>query len=240
MNIAIVDDMAFECERLTNLLRQYETKHPCAIQITTFNSGTQLLANYIPNSFDIIFLDIFMHDENGVDCALALRQIDPDVNIIFLTSSSEFGVKSYDVRAVDYIIKPASLEKLSRALYYCRLKKPKNKPIITVTSSNQPLDIILDLILYADFQNRSACIHLEDCLVPVAGNFTDLSQKLTNYPQFMPCFKGIVVNLEQVQDICGDCLILKNGESLPISRRLKKQVMQRRLSLSVGSLREEI
>jgi two-component SAPR family response regulator len=46
----------------------------------------------------------FLNDENGVDCALKLRQLDENINLIFLTTSSEFGVKSYDVRAADYIV----------------------------------------------------------------------------------------------------------------------------------------
>ena len=237
MKIAIVDDMEFECKRLSSLLREYEAKQSYTIDIKTFHSGTELLYNYILNSFDVVFLDIFMGDENGVDCARKLRQIDTNVNIIFLTSSSDFGVKSYDVRAVDYIIKPASLESLSRALSYCKWSESQTESTITVTSNNQPLEIKLDRILYADFQCRSACIHLKDCLVPVAGSFTELSHQLTVYPQFMSCFKGIVVNLRQVQEINDDCLLLKNGEQLPVSRRLKKHVHQKRLSLSAGSLR---
>lgn len=237
INIAIVDDMTSDCKALRMLLKQYETKQQCAIQIKEFHSGTQLLHTYIPGSFDIIFLDIYMKNENGVDCAFELRKIDTDVNIIFLTSSFEFGVKSYDVRAVDYIIKPPTLEKLSRALGYCKITVSKNEPTITVTSKQQPLEIILDRILYVDFQNRSACIHLKDCLVTASCSFKELSNQLIVSPQFMICFKGIVVNLKYVQKICGDCLILTNGEQLPISRRLQQQVQQQRLRLSAGSLR---
>jgi len=55
----------------------------------------------------------------------------------------------------------------------------------------------------------------------------------------MSCFKGIVVNLTEVRELGDDFLILKNGERLLVSRRLQKQVQQRRLSLSAGSLRGE-
>jgi DNA-binding LytR/AlgR family response regulator len=49
-----------------------------------------------------------------------------------------------------------------------------------------------------------------------------------------------VVNLRKVQEVSGDYLILKNGERLPVSRRLQRQVQQRRLSLSAGSLRGDL
>lgn len=237
MNAAIVDDMATECEILRSLLKQYETNQQQPIHMKEFHSGRELLSDYIPGSYDVVFMDIFLNNENGVDCALKLRQLDENVNIIFLTTSSEFGVKSYDVRAADYIVKPATLDKLSRALNYCKITELQSAPSITVTTRHQPLEVKLDCILYADFQNRSACIHLKDCIVQVSGSFSELSEQLTAYTQFMSCFKGIVVNFNEVREVCGDYLLLKNGERLPVSRRLQRQVQQRRLSLSANSLR---
>lgn len=239
MNIAIVDDMVTECEILCNLLKQYETEQHQTIQIREFHSGVELLYNYISGSYDVVFMDIFLNNENGIDCSLKLRQLDENVNIVFLTTSSEFGVKSYDVKAADYIVKPATLEKLSRALHYCEIAEMQGEPSITVTTRNQQLEVFLDRILYADFQNRSTCIHLEDCIVPVSGSFSALSEQLTAYPQFMSCFKGIVVNFKEVQEVYGNYLLLKNGERLPVSRRLQRLVQHRRLSLSANTLRRD-
>ncbi|WP_245157098.1 LytR/AlgR family response regulator transcription factor [Anaerovorax sp. IOR16] len=237
INAAIIDDLASECEILCSLLEQYEIKQQQTIQIKKFHSGRELLSDYIPGSYDVVFMDIFLNDENGVDCALKLRQLDENVNLIFLTTSSEFGVKSYDVRAADYIVKPATLENLSRALHYCKIAELQSEPSITVITRNQPLEIALNRILYADYQNRSACIHLKDCLIPVSGSFTELSGQLSAYPQFVSCFKGIMVNLKEVRELGSNYLILKNEEHLPVSRRLQRQVQQQRLSLSAGSLR---
>ncbi len=237
MNIAIVDDMATECTILCKLLKQHANEQRLTIQIKEFHSCSELLNDYVLCSYDVIFMDIFLNNENGVDCALKLRQLDENVNIIFLTTSSEFGVKSYDVRAADYIVKPATLEKISRALNYCKISELQSEPSITVTTRHQQFEVKLNHILYADFQNRSACIHLRDCIVPVSGTFSELSEKLTAYTQFMSCFKGIVVNFKEVREVCGDYLILKNGERLPVSRRLQRQVQYRRLNLSANTLR---
>ncbi len=237
MNAAIVDDMTAEREILRSLLQQYAANQQQTVQITEFHSGRELLEGYIAGSYDVVFLDIFLNNENGIDCAWKLRQLDETVNLIFLTTSSEFGVKSYDVRAADYIVKPATPQKLTRALHYCKIAVSKSEPAITVTARQQPVEIALHRILYADYQNRAACIHLQDCITPIAGTFAALSEQLTTYAQFMSCFKGIVVNLEQVRELGGNYLILKNGERLPVSRRLQRQVQRQRLSLSAGSLR---
>lgn len=240
MNIAIVDDMTTECELLHNLLKQYENQQCQTIEIKEFHSGIELLYNYIPGSFDVVFMDIFLNNESGIDCAMKLRELDKNINIIFLTTSSEFGVKSYDVRATDYIVKPASLETLSRALSYCKIPELHNEAFITVTTKNQILKVELNRIIYADFQNRNTCLHLINCVIPISGSFSEISEKLTAYSQFMLCFKGIVVNFMHIQENYNDYLVLKNGERIPVSRRLQRQVKQKRLSLSANSLRGEI
>ena len=239
MRITIVDDVASERQTLRCLLEQYAKDRQISIQIEEFDGGRAFLSSYTPGVYDLVFLDIFMDDQNGVDCALELRKKDEAIKIIFLTTSSEFGVKSYDVRAADYIVKPASAEKLERALHYCKLPELHDEPTITVISRRQTIQIALSRILYADLQNRITCIHLPECIIPISGIFSELSEQLTAYPQFMSCFKGVVVNLQQVQKVEPDHLTLKNGELLPISRRLQKQVLQQRLSLFAGSLRGE-
>lgn len=239
MKAAIVDDMVTECNLLHRLLKQYETSEQQPMQITEFHSGKDLLCDYTPGSYDVVFMDIFLNGENGVDCALKLRQLDENLNLIFLTTSPDFGVKSYDVRAADYIIKPATLKKLARALRYCKIAEPQVAPSIAVTAKNKPLQVAVSRILYADYQDRCVCIHLKDCTVPVSGSFAALCGLLSPYPQFQPCFKGVLVNLKEVRELGGDSLVLKNGERLPVSRRLQRQVQQQRLSLAAGSLRGE-
>lgn len=239
LRVAIVDDLPAECEALRILLEDFAAAKRQTASITEFHTASSLLEKYRPGAYDIVFLDIFLEAENGVDCALTLREQDADVNLIFLTTSPEFGVKSYDVRAADYILKPATPEKLSRALRYCTFHQLQEGPSLTVSSRHQSLDIALDRILYADFQDRTPQIHLADCAVPVSGTFTELSRRLTEFPAFMACFKGVVVNLKKVQEVSGDFLVLDTGERLPVSRRLQKQVQQRRLRLSAGSLRGE-
>lgn len=239
INIAIVDDQTSECEILTALLQVYEAEQGQPLKVQEFHNCIDLLGDYQQGKFDVIFMDIFLDEESGMDCAMKIRQLDETVNIIFLTTSSEFGVKSYDVRAVDYIVKPATLAKLTRALNYCKTSVEQNPTLITVCIRNQPLEIALDRILYADFINRSTSIHLKDRIVSVSGTFTELANQLTAYPRFTSCFKGIVVNLQEVQEIGEDYLVLKNGARLPISRRLQRHVQLQLLSLSAGSLRSD-
>ena len=53
---------------------------------------------------------------NGMDTARELRQADTAVRLVFLTSSPEFALESYEVRAFDYLLKPVTYERLARFL----------------------------------------------------------------------------------------------------------------------------
>lgn len=239
MTAAIVDDLDSERETLRGLLEQYVQAHALPLVVEEYAGGQAFLDDYAPGRFDVVFLDIFMDEKNGIETAAALRLLDERVNIVFLTTSTDFGLKSYDVRAADYIVKPASTENLERALHYCRIDETPEIRTLTLAGRREPLCLELDSILYADFRDRAACVHLAGEVLPVAGSFGELSKKLAAYPEFMLCFKGIVVNLNKVREIGSDTLTLKNGERLPVSRRLQKQVRQQRLSLLASSLRGE-
>lgn len=121
MKIAIVDDSIKDREYLQKEIQEIffrRTKNH--IKITTFKSGEELLEYFYDNKegnaslFDIVFLDIYMEDITGVDTARAIRKIDEDVRLIFITTSNEFASESYEVKAEDYLIKPFNKERLEK------------------------------------------------------------------------------------------------------------------------------
>ena len=66
---------------------------------------------------DVIFLDVEMPGLDGLAIARKIRQNLPDVAIVFITAYSDYAVKSYDVKALDYLLKPVTAERLRQALH---------------------------------------------------------------------------------------------------------------------------
>jgi YesN/AraC family two-component response regulator len=62
--------------------------------------------------YDILFLDVLMPGESGINAAAEIRNYDNNVKIIFLTSSPGFAYESYGVRALDYLLKPYEEQEL--------------------------------------------------------------------------------------------------------------------------------
>jgi DNA-binding LytR/AlgR family response regulator len=79
------------------------------LEIIYFSSGHAFIeAVEGGEEFEVVFLDIYMPGENGVDVAERIRDLLPQIGIIFSTSSPDHAVEAFKVQAVDYLIKPST------------------------------------------------------------------------------------------------------------------------------------
>lgn len=117
MKIAIVDDLELDAEQLSHLILSYMKEHriPAAVP-EIFSNGETFLASFTAGSFDIVFLDIYMDGLSGMETARKIRALDASCRIVFVTTSPDFAVDSYDVNAAFYLLKPVTMERVSKAL----------------------------------------------------------------------------------------------------------------------------
>lgn len=118
INIAICDDIIEELEMVSSYVSKNIKDLDIPFKISSFREGQDLIENINSSkqNFDIIFLDIYMKFSNGIDIARRIRDSDKECKIIFITSSKEHAIDSYDVRALYYILKPINEEKLTNAI----------------------------------------------------------------------------------------------------------------------------
>ena len=122
--IAIVEDTQEEKKNLTACLEKYKVQMHENISWVCFENAYDFLESR--ERFDIVFFDIMLPGMNGMEAAEKLREYDNDIIIIFTTNMTSFAVKSYEVDALDYILKPISYErvefKLTKALNLIRAR----------------------------------------------------------------------------------------------------------------------
>ena len=107
IQIGLCDDDLAILSQLQVLLGRYQVERNAEITSAAFQSPLELLAEIEKGMrFDILLLDVLMPGENGIDAAREIRWYDTAVQIIFVTSSSEFAVQSYVVGAYYYQLKP--------------------------------------------------------------------------------------------------------------------------------------
>ena len=102
---------------MNELLDCYRVERNEDITYAAFQSPFELLTEIEKGIRpDILFLDVVMPGQNGMDVAKEIRQYDTNMKIIFLTSSPEFAVESYSVGAYFYQLKPIWEESFFRLM----------------------------------------------------------------------------------------------------------------------------
>lgn len=229
MNIAIVDDLATDSTYLCTLLEKYSTKNNIDVSITTFSSGIDFLDCFEPNKFDVAFLDIYMPKITGIELAKQFFEKDPNCHIIFITSSSDFAVESYDVNALYYIIKPISEEKLDIALKRCQKTLLSDNKYIDIPYENCSLKIFFRDILYIENHHRKLTIHTTKTNYTFSISWSNFITSVKLDERFLECFRGIIVNMDHISKVLEIDFLLDNDEKVPLRQRsrsqLKKQYM---------------
>lgn len=226
MRIAICDDEESFRTQLVTLMEEYIRTHDNqTISYTIFSCAEDLLsAVTIQGSFDTYILDIVMPDANGIDIGMKLRNNNDNGIIIYLTSSKEFAIDSYDVKASGYLLKPINPQKLFAALDdACITVAGKAQESIIVKTKSDLVRLPIDSIMYAELCKRIIVYHLTDgetiestyLRVP----FSDATKELLADKRFVLCSSGIVVNLSHIIRIANDEVLFSGNHSAYFSKK---------------------
>ena len=129
MKILAVDDEALALEMLTEAI---EEAVPDA-ELKAFRKPSELLAEAKANGCDIAFLDIHMRGTTGVELAKNLKEVNPKMNIIFVTGFDEYTGDAMRLHASGYILKPVTAEKIAEEMADLRFPiEPKSGALLKV------------------------------------------------------------------------------------------------------------
>ena len=107
MKIGICDDDSLFLKLMTKYVKQYEKENYKEFRIIQFISEDRLV-EYLKKDpeIDILFLDVLLYRENGIDIAKEIRKTNHKLRIVFVSACEKFAVKGYDVNAEGYMLKP--------------------------------------------------------------------------------------------------------------------------------------
>ena len=132
IRVAIVEDEREVREQLAEYLRRYERQFGRMFEVSLFEDGDEIVSDYRA-VYDIILLDVQMRRMDGMAAAEAIRKVDKDVLLIFITNMAQFAIKGYAVDALDYVLKPVPYFAFSQQIQKAvnRLQK-RRKTCLTV------------------------------------------------------------------------------------------------------------
>ena len=225
LNIAIVEDNNADAEILESYIKSYMDQDGVEHHVERFSDASSFLKEYKP-IFDIIFMDIELPDDNGMNLAKKLRTIDDFTMIIFVTNMSQFAVNGYEVNAFDFIVKPVNYltfaMKMNRAVRHLSRVKDMSVSIKTDTGT---VFVSASKIKFVETQNHGVIYHLSDGAQIVSRDaMKNVEGVLKEESGFFKCNRCYLVNLRYVDKVDSSVVVI-DGNELLISRPRKKEFL---------------
>lgn len=236
IHIAICDDSKQERQILAALFKRYQELHATPLQIHIFQNGFSLLdAIDQGKRFDITILDILMPGENGIEIARNIRASGTDTEIIFLTSSPEYAVDSYEVKAQNYLLKPVTEEKFFASIdsILAELDEKDTASFIIYTTEKQYSRIRVSSLVYGEVTHRTITLHLADqTIISAVMTFTEFQDILKAHPDFIYPHRSYAVNMNYIQYVTKSDIILTDGQKIPLSRNNYTKISEQFLNFA--------
>lgn len=227
IRIAFCDDDAATLTELRGLLNRYRGARRVEIEDTAFRSPLELISEIERGArYDVLFLDVLMPGENGIDAAGEIRSLDSNVKIIFLTSSSEFAVQSYAVSAYFYQLKPIWADSFFRlmdsVLSACE-KEQENSILLRCRTGI--VRILLSQLEYCEVIRKTIFFHMASGRVyESVGNMEQISGDLLRRGHFFRVHRSYTVNLDYITEINSHAVIMNCRAEIPIPRGKFSQI----------------
>lgn len=162
MKIVICDDNKEEQNRYAKMLSEIIQKHQMSpISFEFYNTGKDLINNWVWDNNSLLFLDIHMPEMEGMEAANLLRQKGYRGEIVFLTVSKKHVVEAFEVEAFHYLLKEEvekqKLEEVTIRAY--KQVQEKKRKYITLSRKGDIRNIALDSIYYFEMKNRIITVH---------------------------------------------------------------------------------
>ncbi len=196
MNCIAIDDEPKALE----VIERYCMKVDSIVLLSVFREPLKALAFLAKEKVDLIFLDINMPDVNGLQLLSALPE---KPMVIFTTAYSDYAVESYDLRAVDYLLKPITFERFLSSvnkafeLFGMKNKIPASPDFVLIKSGPQTHKVKVDDILYMEKEGNYLTVFTKEKKIMIRENMTDVFNIIPK-EGFVRVHKSFIVALKHI------------------------------------------
>jgi len=237
LQIAICDDNIAELSNMVQLINQYRLSRNLSCDYAVFPNGFELFSALEKGKrFDIYCLDIIMPGFMGIDVAKEIRSIDKTAPILFFTSSPEFALESYSVKAINYVLKPISKDKLFFTFDEIleQINAEKDEDAVIVKSNEGIQRILISNLAYAEVIGRNVLYYLRsgkviECTEP----FSSVCVRLLKYGCFVKPHRSYLVNMQYVDTIENHQITLQTLTSIPVAQGKAREIRQQYLNFQM-------
>lgn len=218
MKIALCDDVLSENENLKSYIESFADTNNLDLCAESFTSGEELLKR---EKFDLYFLDYVMPGMNGLELALELeKRFGNNLNICYLTSYENAAVDiiNSDIKPLGFIRKPISVPDIDKI--FEKLNKKSFFSNIVLKKDGVSYVIPVKDIVYAEALSKGTVIRCFDKTYEFRYKFNEFVEEYFPKKGFFKIHRSFVINLSHVSTFSRKEVIMKNGDSVPVSRKV--------------------
>lgn len=222
----IVDDEAIAREVIATHLSKLNN-----ITIVASCSNAIEAFQYInTHDIDLVFLDINMPEISGISFA---KSINSNIKVIFTTAYRDYAVEGFELRAVDYLLKPISFDRLLKAINtYFDVHQSSNVTVIESTNNNNFIFVRSERVMvkiefsdiaYIESYSDYLKIHLQHKTIVTRETISAIEAKLPK-DQFVRIHRSYIIAISCIESYTNEHVNILN-KTLTISRSYKKDAL---------------
>ena len=241
VKLLICDDDVTEIEKLKGLIRIYSEKSGVRFQTVCCSAREEILREIQRNErYEILFLDIYLEELNGVDLARLVRTHNAKIKLVFTSTSPLHALEAFGVNASQYLVKPVSYADLSQTLGRL-LKDSLEGGFISVNCSNQIVKVFLSELVYTETQRHYQALFLADgTTARTRMTRAELCELLGPRKRVARVGASFLVNLDYVVRVAPDGTELLGDRVVHIPRRALAELKRQYFDYYCGGEAAEI
>ena len=222
MLIAICDDSKKDAEMIKFSLMDITDE----IEILWFSTGAELIDSIKSGTFyTLIFQDVYLENEIGVDIAKTVKELSPDTQIIFVTTSLDHAIDAFRVQAIDYLVKPCSEAEVVKAFsrVTMRINKPSSSSVVMNSGKNIRIFYPENVIKIESDRHYTNIYCKNKKTERLLIKFSRVAESFDK--NFIEIRRGLLVNPEYIERITGATVILSDGSTYILPKAKKDSVI---------------
>lgn len=205
INIMIVEDE----DQIRMILKKMIEKNEGCKVVSSCGNFASAISDFIKLRPDVVFMDIDLGGESGLDCAKAITEVDPKVKIVFATAHSEYMANAFEIYAFDYLVKPFDMARIGKTLDRIKsmsvekaeVEKAEHQYEKLIIRGKEEINLVdLDDIIMIERNDGMSRIVTNEEVFLTSQSLQSLEEKLD--PQkFIRCHKSYIIRMDAIRKL---------------------------------------
>ena len=206
IKVMVVEDE----EHIRSILKKMIEKNDGFKVVSLCGDFASAISDFIKLRPDVVFMDIDLKGESGLECAKAISEVEPKVKIVFATAHSEYMANAFEIYAFDYLVKPFDMERIGKTLdrimnfsdigrHEDTLENTGDEKLLIKGKEEINILDINDIIMIERTDSTTRIVAKDEVYL-TAQSLSSLEEKL-NADKFMRCHKSYIIRIDAIKKL---------------------------------------